>query len=138
MKILSGELQKEFGKGFSVDNLENMRRFYFAYPIAQMASAQLDTPAISETVSRKLQIPDFQLSWSHYLVLIRIADIAERRFYEIEAAKNQWSLRELQRQFESALYLRLALSTDKEGIKTLAAKGQIIETAKDAVKDPMF
>jgi predicted nuclease of restriction endonuclease-like (RecB) superfamily len=81
-------------------------------------------------------MPDFQLSWSHYLVLIRIANVEERSFYEIEAAKNQWSLRELKRQFDSALYLRLALSTDKEGIKALAAKGQIIEAAKDAIKDP--
>ncbi len=87
-------------------------------------------------MSRKLQTPDFQLSWSHYLVLIRITNTEERRFYEIEAAKNQWSLRELKRQFDSALYLRLALSTDKEGIKALATHGQIIETAKDAVKDP--
>lgn len=135
LKNLSIELHQEFGKGFSVDNLENMRRFFNAYPIGHTLPSQLGT-VISETVSRKLQTPDFQLSWSHYLVLIRITNTEERRFYEIEAAKNQWSLRELKRQFDSALYLRLALSTDKEGIKALATHGQIIETAKDAVKDP--
>jgi len=148
MKTLSGELQKEFGKGFSVNNLQSMRQFYLAYPIPQTLSAVLP---ISETLSRKLettdsskyqtlsvifQTPDFQLSWSHYLVLIRIADADERRFYEIEAAANQWSLRELKRQLDSALYMRLALSTDREGIRTLATQGQLIESPKDAIKDP--
>ena len=123
MKNLSEELQKEFGKGFSVDNLGNMRRFFLEFPI-------------SETLSRISQTPDFELSWSHYLMLIRIEDANERRFYEIESAQNQWSLRELKRQFDSALYMRLALSTDKEGVKKLAQKGHILETPKDAVKEP--
>ncbi len=149
LKNLSEQLLNEFGKGFSVDNLQNMRLFYIAYPISQAPSAELQTASnyetlsrnskmspISETPSQKLQTPDFQLSWSHYLLLIRIGDKDERRFYEIESAKNQWSLRELKRQFDSALYLRLALSTDKEGIKSLATQGQILETPKDAVKDP--
>ncbi len=120
---LSAALQKEFGKGFSERNIEQMRLFYLEYPIPQ-------------TVSAVFQIPDFQLSWSHYQMLMRLDDKNERAFYEIEAAKNNWSLRELKRQFDSALYMRLALSKDKEGIKALAEKGQIIETAKDAVKDP--
>ena len=77
LKNLSIELTKEFGKGFSVDNLENMRRFYLVY-------------SKSETVSRK-----FQLSWSHYIFLSRIKNDEERDFYEIEAVKNGWSLREL-------------------------------------------
>ncbi len=100
-----------------------MRRFYLAYPI-------------SETLSRKSQRYEFQLSWSHYQLLTRIENKAERNFYEIEATQNQWSLRELKRQFDSALYLRLALSTDKEGIKKLAKEGQAIELPQDAVKDP--
>jgi len=133
MKKLSEELQKEFGKGFSIRNIEQMRLFYIEYPIPQTLSAELQT---SETVFPKSATPDFRLSWSHYQVLMRITDKDERSFYEIEAAKNQWSLRELKRQFDSALYLRLALSTDREGIKSLAAKGQIIESAKDAIKDP--
>ncbi len=76
------------------------------------------------------------LSWSHYLKLMRIANKDERKFYEIETIKSNWSLRELQRQFDSALYERLALSKDKLGIKKLAEEGQIIETAQDALKDP--
>ena len=118
LKELSKKLTAEFGKGFSSDNLENMRRFFLAYPI-------------SETISRK-----FTLSWSHYLKLMRITNLQERSFYEIEAAQNNWSLKELQRQCDSALYERLALSRDKDGIKQLAEKGQIIEKPLDMLKDP--
>jgi predicted nuclease of restriction endonuclease-like (RecB) superfamily len=123
IKGLSAALQQEFGKGFSVDNLENMRRFYLAYPN-------------SETLSRNSQTPDFQLSWSHYQMLLRIENQEERAFYELESAQNNWSLRELKRQYDSALYLRLALSTDKEGIKKLGTEGQVLESPQDAVKDP--
>ena len=77
LKNLSVELSKEFGKGFSVDNLENMRKFYSAY-------------SKSETVSRKLK-----LSWSHYIFLTRILNQDERNFYEIEAVEGSWTLREL-------------------------------------------
>ncbi|MCK5146925.1 DUF1016 family protein [bacterium] len=120
---LSKRLTSEFGKGFSVDNLENMRKFYLAY-------------SISETGSRKLGGNEFQLSWSHYIKLIRIADLKERKFYEIEAIQNNWSLRELRRQYDSALYQRLVLSRDKKGIKELSEKGQLIEKPKDSLKDP--
>jgi predicted nuclease of restriction endonuclease-like (RecB) superfamily len=70
LKNLSEKLTEEVGSGFSVDNLENMRRFYLTY-------------SNSETVSRNLKSPDFQLSWSHYLKLMRIDNPEERRFYEI-------------------------------------------------------
>jgi len=146
---LSEELQKEFGKGFSVRNIEQMRLFYLKYPIPQTVSAELlahkiqqtvsvksDIQPISETVSRKLQVLDFKLSWSHYQLLLRIDDKSERAFYEIEAAKNQWSVRELKRQFDSSLYMRLALSKGKEGIKALSTQGQILEKPQDAIKDP--
>ena len=123
LKSLSSKLLKEIGKGFSVDNLENMRKFYLTY-------------SKSETVSRKLEGNDFQLSWSHYLKLIRIENLAERKFYEIEAIQNNWSLRELKRQFDTALYQRLVLSRDKKGVKKLSEKGQIIENPKDTLKDP--
>ena len=78
----------------------------------------------------------FKLSWSHYLKLMRINDENERKFYEIEAYKNNWSLRELQRQYDTALYTRLALSRNKKQVLELAEKGQIIEMPKDTIKDP--
>ncbi|MCK9373221.1 MAG: DUF1016 N-terminal domain-containing protein [Sulfuricurvum sp.] len=95
LKNLSDELVREFGKGFSEDNLKNMRRFYLAFQK-------------SETVSHK-----FKLSWSHYIFLTRIDNIDERNFYEIEAVGNSWTLREMKRQFDSGLYERLKLSLDK-------------------------
>lgn len=118
LKLLSVQLINEFGKGFSVDNLENMRRFYLAFQK-------------SETVSRK-----FELSWSHYIFLTRIENINERNFYEIESIENNWSLRELKRQFDSGLFERLSLSIDKEKVKELSTKGQVIETVQDLIKDP--
>jgi len=104
IKTLSKKLTKEFGKGFSETNLEQMRKF--------------------------------QLSWSHYLILMRIENINARNFYEIEAIQNNWSLRELKRQVNSALYERLVLSKNKEKVKELAVKGQIIEKPQDVIKDP--
>ncbi len=118
LKNLSNELTKEFGKGFSVANLKNMRQFYIAFKNRQTVSSE------------------FKLSYSHYIFLSRIKNDDERNFYEIEAIKNGWSLRELRRQFDSALYERLALSKDKEKVKELAKRGQIVEQPKDIIKEP--
>ncbi len=115
---LSQQLTDKFGKGFSTTNLKQMRTFYLTYSKGQTVS------------------DEFSLSWSHYLMLMRLDNIAERKFYEIEAINNNWSLRELQRQFDTALYERLSLSRDKEGVKQLSEKGQIIEKAQDSIKDP--
>ncbi len=135
LKGLSERLSEEFGRGFSVDNLENMRRFYLTYSITEKTSRNF-TIEKSETVSRNSDNIDFQLSWSHFLFLVRIDNPEERKFYEIEATNNNWSLRELQRQFDTALFQRLVLSRDKKGIKVLSEKGQLIEKPKDTIKDP--
>jgi predicted nuclease of restriction endonuclease-like (RecB) superfamily len=135
LKTLSKSLQADFGSGFSERNLENMRLFYLSYPISQTVSAKLDT-ANSESLSWTYQTPQFQLTWSHYLMLFSIKDNDERNFYEIESAQNNWSVRELKRQYNSGLYLRLALSTNKEGVKQLATEGQVIQKPIDAIKDP--
>ncbi|KOH46869.1 hypothetical protein NC99_02690 [Sunxiuqinia dokdonensis] len=115
---LSKELTEEYGKGFSTTNLKQMRTFYLTYSKGQTLS------------------DEFKLSWSHYLMLMRIDNPAERNFYEIEALENNWSLRELQRQFDSALYERLALSREKSEIRKLSEKGLVIEKAQDSLKDP--
>jgi predicted nuclease of restriction endonuclease-like (RecB) superfamily len=117
---LSKALNKEFGRGFSVRNLRQMRNFYLTYKMRQTVSAA------------SLKLP---LSWSHYTFLMRIEE-PSRQFYERETINNHWSLRELKRQFDSALYERLALSRDKEGVRKLAEEGQIIELPKDLIKDP--
>lgn len=118
LKELSRQLSIEFGKGFSVDNLQNMRQFYLVYSnyettsrissipdiaipssgLKELQNTETHAVSIYEKPSRKLI-----LSWSHYLKLIRIENPDERSFYEIECAANNWSLKELQRQFDSAL-----------------------------------
>ena len=120
LKNLSIKLTANYGKGFSQRNLEQMRQFYLVY-----------STQIPQTVSDQ-----FTLSYSHYLFLMRIENPEERKFYEIESSQNNWSLRELKRQFDSALYERLSLSKDKEKVKSLAIQGQIIENPCDIVKDP--
>lgn len=133
LRTLSDYLAKQFGKGFSVTNLKQMRQFYLTYGedrISQTLSDQFENlPAVG--TGRK-----FFLSWSHYLKLMRIGNIDERHFYEIESVKNDWSLSELKRQYDSSLYERLALSTDNDKVYRLALEGQKIEIPKDAVKDP--
>ena len=133
LKELAQYLTKNFGKGFSVTNLKQMRQFYLVYESDQIGQTVSDQFVNLPTVSTGRK---FFLSWSHYLKLMRIENIEERHFYEIEAVKNNWSLRELQRQFDSALYERLLLSKNKEGIRNLSERGQIIEGAGDIVKDP--
>lgn len=133
VKELSKYLTDNYGKGFSVANLKYMRQFYVFYnndKIGQTVFGQSKRfPAASN--GRR-----FYLSWSHYLKLMRISNPDERRFYEIEAAKNDWSLSELRRQCDSALYERLALSKNKAEIERLAKEGQFIEKPEDVVKDP--
>lgn len=128
LKELSNRLSTEFGKGFSVTNLQQMKNFYNIYGKQQTVSAKSENGIVLNN--------NFQLSWSHYLFLMRVDNIDERKFYEIETIDNNWSLRELRRQFDSSLYERLLLSRDKKAIKELSEKGQIIEKAKDSLKDP--
>lgn len=118
LKNLSNELIKEFGKGYSEQNLKNMRQFYLIYQKRQTVSSE------------------FKLSWSHYIFLTRIENIDERNFYEIESIENSWSLRELKRQFDTGLFERLSLSGDKQKVKELSLNGQVVQTVQDLIKDP--
>lgn len=133
IKDLLSHLNKRFGKGFSASNLQQMKQFYMSYSIRQTLSDELE---ILNNQIQQTPSVNFNLSWSHYLKLMRIKDINERKFYEIESFKNNWSLRELQRQYDSALYTRLSLSKNKEEIIELSEKGQIFEKPKDLIKDP--
>jgi len=145
LKELSGKLTLEFGRGFSKSNLEYMRRFFLEYKkqvpeIAQTPSGLLPEQSLKTLIGRQLTLPAsdelFTLSWSHYVFLMKIDDPEEKQFYEIETSQNDWSLRELKRQFDSGLYQRLALSRDKERIKSLSTEGQIIERPEDVLKEP--
>jgi predicted nuclease of restriction endonuclease-like (RecB) superfamily len=116
LENLSKDLFLLHGKGFSLSNLKRMRQFYSLYPIGAKAS--------------------HQLSWSHYIELIKIEDKNERSFYENQILLENWSIPELRRQKKSSLYLRLAASKDKEGILQLAQKGQIVEKPADLIREP--
>ena len=112
---LSHQLTLRLGKGYSRTNLNNMRKFYLCYPNCQ-------------TVSDKL-------TWSHICELIKIDDELERSFYEKECYKEKWDVRTLRRQMDSALFLRLAASRDKEGVLALANEGITYNKPEDIVKD---
>ena len=116
MKTLSRELTSKLGKGFSRSNLQSMRAFYLNYQKSQTLSGKL--------------------SWSHYCLLLSISNKLARQFYEKETINSKWSVRELERQINSSLFERLSLSKSKKGLLELSSKGQIIETAKDMIKDP--
>lgn len=133
LRELSAYLTNVFGKGYSAENLKLMRKFYLVYSQDQIGETLFTQFENLPTISTGRK---FYLSWSHYLKLMRIENVEERHFYEIESAKNDWSLRELKRQYDSSLYERLALSTDKDKVYKLALSGQTVQNAKDAVKDP--
>lgn len=136
IRNLSARLTVKFGKGFSITNLKQMKSFYLVYSIGQTPSDFLENNKAIISHNNRVNQIEFTLSWSHYLKLMRIENKEERRFYEIEAKKNNWSLRELERQFDSSLYERLVLSKDKAYVEELSKKGQIIEKPQDVIKDP--
>lgn len=113
---LSKELTRQLGKGYNRSNLTYMRLFSLHYP---------DGVTLSH-----------QLSWSHFVELLKIDDELERKFYENQSIREKWSVRELRRQKDSALFQRLALSKNKKGIINLSQHGQIIESHSDIIKDP--
>ena len=133
LQELSRRLTEEFGRGFSYENLKLMRRFYMIYSKDAISDAAF---LHSEQLPMTVEGRRFYLSWSHYLILMRISNVEERHFYEIEAYRNGWSKDELGRQYGSSLYERLALSREKDKVMRLALEGQQIEKPDDIFKDP--
>jgi len=133
---LSVYLTERLGRGFSIVNLKSFRKFYIIYApsIGQSLTAKFNFSQKGQTVSAELP---FRLSWSHYQVLMRIENSNERNFYETQATNEQWTVRQLQRQYGSSLYERLALSRDKDEVMRLAKEGQTIEKPRDILKNPL-
>ena len=134
---LSELLNKHFGKGFSQATLKNARQFYHVYcsQIGQLSISELQNEnALS---IRQSMISEFKVSWTHYLVLMRIENPAERAFYEIEAINENRTVEKLKREYHSSLYERLALSKDKLGVMELSRRGQIVEKPPDILKNPL-
>ncbi len=145
LKGLSQRLTDRYGKGWSVETLTTARKFYQIYGTEENRKHCLrfsNMPEDSATALRicgdsKNRIHEFTLSWSHYLVLMRIENPDERSFYEIECHNQNWSVRQLQRQYNSSLYERLALSRNKGEVMRLATEGQTIEKPADLLKSPL-
>jgi predicted nuclease of restriction endonuclease-like (RecB) superfamily len=140
---LSADLTTTFGKGFSVDNLETMRLFYRAYSSLDIKDETSSLPPKSETVSRKFTAVDFTgrflLPWSHYVLLVRRTKTPEgRAFYEAEALRSGWSVRQLDRQISTQFYERTALSRNKAAMLKKGAKllPEDIVTPEEEIKDP--
>jgi len=144
---LSKFLTEKLGRGYSEGTLKNARKFYTVYApiIAEKISIEnLEKENLlayfnnsSKRQTMFAEFLPFTLSWSHYLILMRIKNANERQFYEIEATNEQWTFRHLRRQYNSSLYERLALSRDKEAVMKLSKEGQQIENPKDMLKNPL-
>jgi len=159
---ISHKLQKEFGTGYSIDNLELFRRFYAVYPnlisdaLRRKSPAIYPARAISDAPRRKsggknaaalFQAPYTEswkpgilnpnLSWTHYRQLVKVKSAEARSFYEIESVKHSWAARQLERQIHSLLFERLLKSRNKKGIIALANKGQEISKPIDIIKEPV-
>lgn len=119
LTTLSKDLKLKFGRGFSKSNIYMCRQFYLLYPKFQTASGKLA-----------------RLNWSHYCELMGVSDDLARQFYENQCVQENWSVRELRRQIESALFQRLALSKNKKEVLRLAHEGHIVEGTQDVIKDP--
>jgi predicted nuclease of restriction endonuclease-like (RecB) superfamily len=152
LKELSAYLTDRLGRGYSLSTLKNAKKFYLAYaPVVLKERPAESAEGKGQTVFSLLDDPKktqkgqtpfsqsypFALGWSHYLILMRIDNPDERRFYEIEAARQQWSFRKLQREYGSSLYERLALSRDKDAVMKLATDGQTVDQPRDILKNPL-
>ena len=154
LKDLSVSLTARLGPGWGYALLNNIRQFYLVYANRRLSSEchnQLTTRYIDgsapqtgefsthciENSEKGCGTPVFTLSWTHYQVLMRIKDDGARSFYEIECARQDWSTRQLQRQVNSCLYERLALSRDKDAVLALASEGHVVSKPSDIIKDPI-
>jgi predicted nuclease of restriction endonuclease-like (RecB) superfamily len=145
LKRLSVDLSLSFGKGFSLSNLYTMRLFFLKYPIFQTVSGILGVEEISAEAPHQLRVDNQEitisatlshlLTWSHYLELLKIENDLERSFYEKQAVLENWSVRELKRQKQTSLFLRLASGKNKGEILQLAKQGSIIYKPEDILKD---
>lgn len=150
LKGISETLTERLGDGWSVETLKRCRKLFTIYSTQKIGATVLTESSdtylintvdqiqkVTERTIKSTEIYPFTLSWSHYLVLMRIESDAERSFYEIECQKQNWSVRQLQRQYNSSLYERLALSKDKDSIIRLAQEGQAVNKPDDIIKNPL-
>lgn len=138
LETLSDALNHVFGKGYSVSTLTNIRKFYEIYKnrISAPMVTDFSEPNSQPLVTKFGNDVPFRLSWTHYLILMRIQNEDERDFYERLAIQENWGKRELSRQYGSSLYERMLIGKDKQQILRLSKKGRLAEKPADLVKDP--
>lgn len=138
LETLSDALNHAFGKGYSVSTLTNIRKFYEIYKnrISAPMVTDFSEPNSQPLVTKFGNDVPFRLSWTHYLILMRIQNEDERDFYEQLAIQENWGKRELSRQYGSSLYERMLIGKDKQQILRLSKKGRLAEKPADLVKDP--
>lgn len=143
VRRLAGDLTQQFGKGFSVPQLKNIRLFYLTYPekgytlSSQLVGAEKgQTPSNQSTPRPATPWESFPLTWSHYCLLMRLEEPLRRDFYEAEAVRGDWSVRQLNQQIQSLLYDRTALSKRKLVVPATAPHVPIILKPEDEIKDP--
>lgn len=138
LETLSDALNHVFGKGYSVSTLTNIRKFYEIYKnrISAPMVTDFSEPNSQPLVTKFGNDVPFRLSWTHYLILMRIQNEDERDFYEQLAIQENWGKRELSRQYGSSLYERMLIGKDKQQILRLSKKGRLAEKPADLVKDP--
>ena len=138
LETLSDALNHAFGKGYSVSTLTNIRKFYEIYKnrISAPMVTDFSEPNSQPLVTKFGNDVPFRLSWTHYLILMRIQNEEERDFYEQLAIQENWGKRELSRQYGSSLYERMLIGKDKQQILRLSKKGRLAEKPADLVKDP--
>lgn len=161
---LSQKLTARFGRGWSVENLTLMRKFFLVYSPVTISETTLrksgakeivntiyeipkrgeivntvyEIPSAEDSSNTICQIPKFTLGWSHYLLLMRIADPVERAFYEREAAQGQWTFDRLERMYRTSTFERLQISKDKDKVRKLMNRpAPDVEVAGEALKDPV-
>lgn len=136
---LSDRLTKDFGNGFSENNLWYMRQFYITFPIVHALSGEFPASIIQTERYKSIDLKNYlrkELSWTHYRILLKLEKEEARLFYMNEAANSNWSTRELDRQINSLLFERLSLSKNKKAVLRMAKRGQIINKPNDLIKDP--
>lgn len=136
LKKLSGDLSKRFGKGFGYINLNLMRQFFLAYPPDKTLQTVSEESTGKALVSAKQFTRVFPISWSHYCLLLRIEEPFKKEFYEAECLRGNWSVRQLDRQIQSMLYERTALSKHKLAVIAKANKHPLPLKPEDEIKDP--
>ena len=140
MRGVAERLSARFGKGFSYPTVKRMRQFYLAYPRGSALPEKGSTPLSLSAPDKGSTVSSLfpaTLSWSHYMALVKVARPEARAFYEIEAAREAWSVRELDRQISALLYERLASGKDAAAVRALSREGARVAVPGDVMKDPL-